>query len=211
MISQKLEYYQNLSFRDLEAEEWKDISGLEGLYQISNLGRIKNLGRELIVERPNDSYITILAPRIMKQFFGKQKQAIVRLKGLEEKAKTYHVPQLVAKHFIDNPNNYLFVFHKDSQKRFDNSVSNLYWENTDGFSLPYGQSKEVIYKGVSKRRDDSKQDGKERPKKFSVTIKINGRAIFKEFKTALEGAKFYDSIILQYDLRRKGNFLDNRK
>lgn len=41
-----METYQNLSLEDLPNEEWKDIVGYEGLYQVSNLGRVKSLQRQ---------------------------------------------------------------------------------------------------------------------------------------------------------------------
>ena len=38
-----MEIYQNLSLEDLPNEEWRDVVGYEGLYQVSNLGRVKSL------------------------------------------------------------------------------------------------------------------------------------------------------------------------
>lgn len=46
-----MEIYQNLSLGNLPNEEWRDVVGYEGLYQVSNLGRIKSLDR--YVEYPN--------------------------------------------------------------------------------------------------------------------------------------------------------------
>lgn len=37
------EIYKNLSLEDLPGEVWKDVVGYEGLYQVSNLGRVKSL------------------------------------------------------------------------------------------------------------------------------------------------------------------------
>ena len=34
-------------------EEWKDIEGYEGLYQVSNYGRIKSLGNEATRKEKN--------------------------------------------------------------------------------------------------------------------------------------------------------------
>ena len=49
-------------------EVWKDIKGYEGLYQISNLGRIKSLKRKV---RYQNSFKT-LKERIKGTFIGKQ-------------------------------------------------------------------------------------------------------------------------------------------
>ena len=37
-----MEIYENLSLEDMEGEVWKDIEGFEGMYQISNMGRVKS-------------------------------------------------------------------------------------------------------------------------------------------------------------------------
>ena len=75
-------------------EEWRDIKGYEGLYQVSNLGRIKSLksnyGRPRIkilkLKKRKDGYIEI----------NLHKNGVI---------KTFRVHQLVARSFIDNPNN----------------------------------------------------------------------------------------------------------
>ena len=42
-MSETMEIYENLSVESLPNEEWRDIVGYEGLYQISNMGRVKRL------------------------------------------------------------------------------------------------------------------------------------------------------------------------
>ena len=51
--------YENLSLEDMEGEVWKDVVGGEGLYQVSNMGRIKRLAGHGYGKRHID--------RIMKQ------------------------------------------------------------------------------------------------------------------------------------------------
>lgn len=41
-----MEIYKNLSLEDLPNEEWRDVVGYEGLYQVSNMGRVKSLKRK---------------------------------------------------------------------------------------------------------------------------------------------------------------------
>ena len=90
-------------------EQWKDIPGYEGLYVISNLGEIKSVRRNTIM-KPS------LLPKGYKQI------------GLTKDGKrTYSsVHRLVAKTFIDNPNNLPCVNHKDCNPG-NNKVENLEW------------------------------------------------------------------------------------
>jgi len=86
-------------------EEWKDIKGYEGLYQISNLGRVKNIKTNYI----RKSIIT--------------KLGYYQVKLLN---KMYLIHRLVAQAFIDNPNNYPEINHSDGNKA-NNKIENLIW------------------------------------------------------------------------------------
>lgn len=99
-------------------EEWKDITGYEGLYKISNWGRvwsyISNDYREPV-------------------FTGKYYQ-IKLCKNGETDFPLVH--RLVAQHFLDNPNNLPEVNHKDENK-LNNNVDNLEW-CTHKYNVNYG-------------------------------------------------------------------------
>lgn len=99
-------------------EIWKDIAGFEGIYQISNFGRVKSLGRysiqkhwvteKLLNSHPNNSgYLDV---------------------SLYDNGKRIHkkIHRLVAEAFIPNPNNLPEVDHIDTNK-YNNHVSNLRW------------------------------------------------------------------------------------
>lgn len=101
----------------MEKEIWKPIKGYEGLYEISNMGRIKGLERK----SKNRTYPLILL-KLKKDTHG-YLQAFLYKNNIR---KTYLVHRLVASAFIDNPNNYKEINHIDEDKT-NNKISNLEW------------------------------------------------------------------------------------
>ena len=95
-------------------EIWKDIVGYEGLYQVSNLGRVKSL-----------NYKHSDKEKIRKLAIDKYGYPIVTLYN-ENKGKTHTIHRLVAEAFIDNSNNNPCIDHINTD-RTDNRVCNLKW------------------------------------------------------------------------------------
>ena len=95
-------------------EIWRDIPDYEGLYQVSNLGRVKSL-----------NYNHTKSERVLCNKKHKSKYLTVTLcKDGCKKNKSIHV--LVATAFIQNNNNYPCVNHLDGDKG-NNCVTNLEW------------------------------------------------------------------------------------
>lgn len=92
-------------------EEWRPIKGYEGLYEVSNMGRVKSLhaNEEIVLKQAEyrNGYMGVSL----------SKDGTVNMKL---------VHRLVAIAFIKNPNNYEFVNHKDGDKK-NNTVGNLEW------------------------------------------------------------------------------------
>ena len=88
-------------------ETYKDVKGYEGLYQISNLGNVKN------------KHGLTLKPRVIRGYL----TAHLSKSG---KAKNVRVHRLVAEAFIPNPDNLPVVNHIDCNKTNNNS-NNLEW------------------------------------------------------------------------------------
>ena len=96
----------------LDDEIWKPVLGFDGLYEVSNLGNVKSL-----------NYRRKGKPKILKLTKMGTGYLCVKIKG-----KLMLVHQLVAKSFLDNPNNYPQVDHINTI-RTDNNVNNLRWVN----------------------------------------------------------------------------------
>jgi len=104
-------------------EIWKDIKGYEGLYEVSNLGRVKRLKclRNNRYNKP--SWYT--KPKIMKPWDNGNGYQVVTLRK-DKKRQNYYLHRLVAENFISNTGGKMQVNHIDYNKS-NNRVNNLEW------------------------------------------------------------------------------------
>lgn len=99
-----------------DSEIWKDIKGYEGLYQVSSLGRVRNIG--------NNKHTPYYKGKT-KTLYNDRGYLRVHLYK-NQKIKTCLVHRLVAEAFLPNPNNYKEVNHKDENPS-NNMAKNLEW------------------------------------------------------------------------------------
>lgn len=133
-------------------EIWKDIKGYEGLYQASNLGRVR-------------SKKTILKP--YKNTFG---YLIVYL-SKNNIRKNCRVHRLVAKTFIPNPENKPQVNHINGIKT-DNRVENLEWcTNGENEKHAYKLGLKTINKGCYKKGHTSWIKGRKKNELGNFVLK----------------------------------------
>lgn len=123
-----------LDLKDLEGEEWREVNDYKGLYQVSNYGRVKSLGR---VMRYN--YYKYQRPRILRANILSDccPYYVVHLTDRKGYEKNFRVHRLVAMAFIDNKDNLPFVNHKD-ENTINNCVYNLEW-CTEKYNSNYGR------------------------------------------------------------------------
>lgn len=133
-------------------EEWRDVVGFEGLYQVSNLGRVKSLPRKVpfgVAYRITEE--TILKPHQMRHGY-----MSVGLK-VHNKPKYMTVHRLVAMAFIPNPDKLPHINHKDEDKT-NNCVDNLEW-CTAKYNNNFGTKKERQVQKRSKEVVGYNKDG----------------------------------------------------
>ena len=151
--------------KNLYQEIWKDIPEYEGLYQVSNMGRVKSL-----------KYNRSGKEKILK--FGKTKNGYLYVNLYKDgKVKHYDIHRLVASTFIPNPDNLSEVNHKDENKE-NNHVDNLEFCNHT-YNINYGTCKKRISKAHK-----GKHHTEETKQKMSVLKK--GQPQYKHRKPILQ-------------------------
>lgn len=112
-------------------EQWKDIIGYEGFYQVSDAGRVRSVDRCIIYSNGNIHYYN---GQILKGFISTSGYMAVDLYN-HKKRNRFYVHRLVAIHFVENKDPvYANEVNHIDENKLNNSVANLEWctssENT---------------------------------------------------------------------------------
>lgn len=151
-------------------EVWKDIEGYEGIYQISNLGNVLSLNYCL------RGYSKCLTPKINKKGYS---WVELRKNGTRQQVLLH---RLVAQAFLENPNNYPIVNHKD-ENPLNNTASNLEW-CTHSYNVLYSLKlhPEKVKTGVKRARKRNYYKCSKRVRQ----IDIQSGEVIKEYRYLAE-------------------------
>lgn len=169
-----------LRLENLPHEEWRDVVGYEGLYQVSNYGRVKSFyfkgGRILRYTKRDEEYIMV---------------SLTKNKQVEN--CLLHV--LIAKAFIPNHENLPVVHHKDDDKT-NSCVWNLIW-------VTHSENTKLAYQsGTMKRRNGHENFNSRLTAEQVRYIRKNYKPYDKEFGAKPLARKFNVSISAIKDVIR---------
>lgn len=151
----------------MKNEEWRDVVGYEGLYQVSSEGRVKSLER-------TDRFGRVVKERVLKQDVTHDGYLRVCLYA-SDKRKWFRVHRLVCEAFRENPEDKPEVNHIDEDKTNNNAV-NLEW-CTRKENINHGSRNERARKAKSKSVGQYTRDG-ELIKIWPSTIEAKRQAGF---------------------------------
>lgn len=106
----------------MKEELWKPIKNFETLYEVSTLGRIKSCQRDVICKNGKVKHLKERILKPSKGIYGRNQYTLSK-NGVKYNVRGYRI---VAETFLDNPNNYPEVNHKDGNNLND-CVDNLEW------------------------------------------------------------------------------------
>ena len=164
-------------------ELWKDVSGYEGTYQVSNMGRVRRLTfvnnvvqkEKVHIVRPTDNG---------RGYF------VIGLKT-NGKRKSKYVHRLVAEAFCENPEGKTCVNHKDYDKH-NNMACNLEW-CTQKENVRYSSKRMSHSKRTSRSTNTGEKYIKLRGGKYIVSMKkLNVFNFYRSFDNITDAVIFRD-------------------
>lgn len=162
-------------------EVWKDVVGYEGYYEVSNIGRVRRVPRYITGV---NGVTRFWKGRILKQTT--TQDGYLRC-ILSKDGKTKHVRShvLVAESFVENPNNYPVINHKDENPA-NNHIDNLEWCSI-AYNNSYGTRTERAINSEGFKKNT------ERNKKPVLKITVTGEVVdrFDSLKSAYESNPDY--------------------
>ena len=105
-------------------EVWKPIKGYEGLYEVSNTGKVRSLDRQIEYTFCGKKHLRTIRGTVLKPKSNPEYHSVSLCKNGVTRTELVH--RIVASAFIPNPNGLSEVNHIDENKA-NNSVENLEW------------------------------------------------------------------------------------
>lgn len=179
----------------MQEEIWKDIPGYEGLYQVSNLGRVKSLDRVVNAGgTKNENRVSLKKGKLLKCSLTTRGYSRVSL-SIKSITKQLLIHRLIALCFLDKVEGKVNINHINGIKT-DNKLSNLEYVNQRENIL---HSKIFLLKKKSPFVSFSNKYNR-----FVPSIRINNKTIkLGRFKTEEEALRAYINALKENNLENK--------
>lgn len=127
-------------------EHWRAVKGFEGYYEVSDLGNVRSVDREVLCKNGTSKF---LKGHIMTQstHYKNGYKSVILTVGCKQKRLLIH--RIVAQAFLPNPENLPEINHIDENKA-NNCLSNLEWCNHE-YNNRYGTKRERLSKRRNKK------------------------------------------------------------
>ena len=188
-------------------KEWKNITGYETLYKVSNYGEVKAKRRVVydIVDGERQP-VSVTKEKLMSLIDHGNGYVYVTLCDENGQRKNFYVHRLVAEAFLPNPDNLPQVNHLDYDRK-NNKVTNLEWctstENVRHSLCNQPLTRKSChtntgYKYITKR-------GSKYSKPFRVCIKVMDKRADKPFRTLQEAIDYRNTVAKELGIEIKDN------
>lgn len=169
-------------------ECWKTITGYEGFYKINQFGDIISL--KFVNGTTNRERKT---PLYIKSQIRNGYKIVNLSKNGERRQHSVH--RLVAQEFVENPNSYPFVNHKDYNK-LNNNAENLEW-CTQEYNVNYSKINMIGKNHIFGNKENYGIFYRGKRKTYELTIK---KKYYGNFKTLKEARKRRDEILNELNI-----------
>ena len=158
-------------------EEWRDVVGYEGVYQVSNIGNVRSMARVMVYKngQENTHKGRVLRSRQMTTGY-----PAVSLSTPTSGIKLKSIHRLLAMAFIENKDNKRCVNHKDGDK-LNNCIENLEW-------CTYSENNQHAYDVLGKKPTWLGVRGIDHPLSKPIQ-QLLGDVVIKQFDSARDAAE----------------------
>ena len=180
----------------MTVECWKNINGYEGIYEVSDLGRVRSVKRTFLTNNCHGGRTPrTFGEKIMKPIDNGNGYQYVKL-SYDGDRRNHYIHRLVAEAFCDNPHGYNEVNHKDFDKH-NNNAENLEWCERE-YNVNYSAGKMRKPKSSCKKTNTgikyiSLRTAKGRKPVFRVNVRQKN--VCKQFKTLSEARRFLEEVM----------------